>query len=105
VGGCTPESGGPDPEDVFGWRVSELLPRPIPFGFHLLDPVERGWRGRATIRLWLLGFSVRTAWLHAMSKDAEWSECLSHEHLDLVDDWKMPGEVLRQRLMEVVSAE
>jgi hypothetical protein len=97
--------GEPDPEDISGWRVSELLPRPIPFRYRLLSPAERGWRGRASIRLRLLGFSVRTAWLHALSKDADWSEYLSHEHLDLVDDKRLPGEVLRQRLMEVVSAE
>jgi len=53
----------------------------------------------------LLGFSVRTAWLHALSKDADWTDHLSHEHLDLVDDKKTPGEVLRRRLKDVVSAE
>jgi len=52
-----------------------------------------------------MGFSVRTAWLHAMSEDTEWTDYLSHDHLDLVDDWRLPGEVLRRRLMDVVRAE
>ncbi len=94
-----------DPEDVLGWRVSELLPRPVPYRFRLLCPAERGWRGRAAIRLWLMGFSVRTAWLDVLSKDVDWSAYLNHEHLDIVDDRKLPGEVLRRRLMDVVRAE
>ena len=55
--------------------------------------------------VWLSGLSARTAWLHALSRNTEWSDYLSHEHLDLVDDKRLPGEVLRQRLMEVVRAE
>ena len=90
-----------DPEDVFGWRISELLPRPIPYRFRLLDPVERGQRGRAAIRLWLLGYSVRSAWLFAMSDDMDRNDQISSGHISRVDDKRLPGEVLRRRLAEV----
>jgi len=40
-----------------------------------------------------------------MSKDAGWTAYLSHEHLELIDDERLPGEVLRQRLMDVVKVE
>ena len=40
-----------------------------------------------------------------MSKDADRADYLSGEHLDHVDDWRLPGEVLGQRLMDVVRAE
>lgn len=87
---------GADPEDINGWRVAELVPKPIPGRFRLLDAEERGWRGRRAIRLWLLGFPVRTAWLHALSDDAGRSG-----NLDLVSDQRLPGKVLRRRLMEM----
>ena len=83
----------------------DLVPRPVPYRFRLLRPAERGCRGRVAIKLWLLGYSVRTAWRHALSKDADWTDYLSHEHIALIDDRKLPGEMLRQRLMEVARAE
>jgi hypothetical protein len=92
-----------DPEDVFGWRASELLPRPIPYRFRLLDPEERGRRGRAAIRLWLLGCSVRSAWLFAMSDDVDQSDHVGCGRMSRVDDKRLPGQVLRRRLAEVAS--
>ncbi|MFV2063468.1 MAG: kelch repeat-containing protein, partial [Chloroflexota bacterium] len=35
----------------------------------------------------------------------ERTDYLNHEHLDLADDKKLPGEVLRQRLIDVVRSE
>jgi hypothetical protein len=93
------------PEDVFGTPLRWLLPRPIPYRYALLEPEERDWRGRAALRLWLLGYSVRTAWLHALSEDPEWSHHLRYERVESVDDRLLPGEVLRRRLMDVVRAE
>jgi hypothetical protein len=60
---------------------------------------------RAAVRLWWLGISVRSDRLRAMSRNADWSAYLSHEHIALIDDKRLPCEVLRQRLMEVVKAE
>ena len=94
-----------DPEDVFGERLSGLLPRPVPFAFRFLDPEERGWRGRAAIRFWLLGYPVRSAWLFAMSRDPGWSDYRAHQHLDMVDDRRLPGDVVGRRLWDVVEAE
>jgi hypothetical protein len=94
---------GADPEDIFGWRIAELVPHPIPSTFRMLDADERGWRGRAAIRLWLLGFSVRSAWLFALSEDVGWCDYLSHQHFDLDGDRRLPGEVLRRRLMDVAG--
>jgi hypothetical protein len=37
--------------------------------------------------------------------DTEWSAYLSHEHLDLVDDRKLPGDVLRRQLMQAERSE
>lgn len=92
-----------DPEDVFGWRVSELVPRPVPFRFRLLDPEERGWRGRAAIRFWVMGYPIRTAWRFALSEDPEWSDYLRDEHGAQVEDWQLPGTVLSRRLMAVAE--
>ena len=93
-----------DPEDVFGNRLGWMLPKPVPFGYRFMPSDERAGRGRAALRLWLLGFPARTAWGFALSSRLDWREHLPDGYHGRLGDRKLPGEVLRRRLMKVVSA-
>ena len=94
-----------DPEDIFGYRLDWMLPKPVPFGYRLMPSDERAGRGRAALRLWLLGFPARTAWGFALSSRLDWREHLPDGYHGRLGDRRLPGEVLRQRLMELVRAE
>lgn len=92
---------GSDPlgPDRFVAGIDELLPRPVPSRYRLLSPHEQEWRGRACVVLWLLGYSVRTAWLFALSQDPGWSQFIRD---GLPDGGREPLDVrvLRRRLAE-----
>ena len=94
-----------DPEDVLGYRLDWMLPKPVPLGYGSMPSDERAGRGRAALRLWLLGFPARTAWRFALSSRLDWCEHLPDDYHGRLGDRRLPGEVLRQRLMDVVRAE
>jgi len=69
-----------DPEEVFGYRLDWMLPKPVPFDYRFMPSDERAGRGRAALRLWLLGFPARTAWGFALSSGLDWREHLPDDY-------------------------
>ena len=81
-----------------------MLPRPIPLPFLGLPPEERAGRGRAAVRLWLLGCTPRVAWGFAMTKNKGWESHLPHRYEGRLVDRLLPGEYMRRRLADARDA-
>ena len=95
-----------DPADRGDHRfpLRGMLPGPVPPRFRRLGAEERSGRGRLAVRLWLLGYSPRTAWAFAMATGTCWREHLPDRYQGRLIDASLDGEVIRRRLWDVVKA-
>ena len=94
-----------DPEDVSGDRLDWMLPRPVPYSYRRMPAEERAGRGRAALRLSLLGFRARTAWGFALSPRMDWAGHLPDGYRGRLGDRGLPGLVLQRRLRDAMERE
>lgn len=56
------------------------------------------------VRLWVLGFTSRTAWGFAMAEGADWRGQLPASYRGRLEDALLESEVIGRRLWDVVQA-